>query len=80
MVFQIRNKGPGKLRYRILAKETWLNTSRKQGVSTGERDEIEIFMKINGMSAGTYQGTIEITARGSVDPPVIIKVDLAITD
>lgn len=78
--FKIRNKGPGKLRYRIQAKNSWLSTSRKQGVSTGEKDEIKIFIDISGMSTGIYQGTIEISAKGSVDPPVIIKVNLTITN
>jgi len=80
LVFLIRNSGPGKLRYRIQAIDSWLSTSRKQGVSTGEKDKIKIFVDITGMTSGTYTSTIEITAKGSVDPPEEIEVELTITE
>mgnify|MGYP000650018747 CR=1 FL=1 len=80
LTFLIRNSGPGKLRYRIEAIDSWLSTKPKRGTSTGEKDKIKIFIDITGMTAGTYTGTIEITAKGSVDPPETIEVELTITE
>ena len=79
IIFKIRNKGPGKLRYRITSKDTWLSTNRKQGVSTGEWDSIKMFIDTKGKTKGTYEGTIEITNKDSVDDPVVIAVTLSIT-
>jgi hypothetical protein len=75
---RIRNRGPGKLRYKITPVDSWISVNRKKGNSTGEWDKFRIKVDISGMSAGTYTGTIEVTSTDAVNSPQTISVTLNI--
>ncbi len=77
---RIKNGGPGKLTYRIVSKTAWLNTSRTSGVSQGEWDKFKIRVNATGLSAGIYQGQIEVSSDQVLDSPHEIEVILTVED
>jgi hypothetical protein len=77
---RIRNSGPGKMTYHIDSKTTWLSTSRTSGVSQGEWDKFKIRVNTTGLSAGVYQGLIEVSAEEILDSPHDILVILNVED
>lgn len=75
---KIKNKGPGKLRYKFKAKEAWLSVKPKRGVSTGEWDSFTIEANPTGLVPGIYQGIIEVISKDTVDSPFEIIITLNI--
>ncbi len=76
--FTIANSGGGTLNYSITDNVSWLSCSPTSGTSTGEVDTINVTYTTSGLSAGTYDATITITASGATNSPQTIAVTLTV--
>ncbi len=77
--FTVQNTGGGTLSYSITDNVSWLSCTPTSGSSTGEVDTITVNYSTSGLSVGTYNGTITITASGATNSPQTIAVTLTIT-
>ncbi len=72
----IWNAGTGTLSYSIADNATWLSESPTSGTSTGETDSITVNATCSGLTAGTYSGTITLSATGANNTPQSVSVTL----
>ncbi|MHB8069256.1 MAG: BACON domain-containing protein [Desulfobaccales bacterium] len=77
--FTIQNTGVGTLSYSITKDQTWFSCTPTSGTSTGEQDTITVSYATSGLAAGTYNGTITVTAPGATGTPKTIGVALTVT-
>ncbi len=56
----------------------WLSCTPTSGVNTGEHDGIAMNYSTAGLTAGTYNGAITVTAPGAAASPQIISVTLTV--
>ncbi len=79
--FTIRNSGRSTLTYTVAASSTgnWLSVTPASGTSTGEADVVTVNYASASLGAGTYQGTITVTATGAANAPLSIPVTLLST-
>jgi len=66
------------LSYSISDNVSWLWVTPTNGSSTGEHDTITVNYSTSSYSAGTYNGTITISAPGASNTPQIIPVTLTV--
>jgi len=71
----ITNTGGGTLNWSVSDDATWLNLSPLSGSDSGT---VTLSVDIAGLTVGTYNGTITITAAGSTNTPVNIPVTLTV--
>ena len=76
--FALWNGGVNTLSYTLSDDASWMSLSPGSGSSTGESDSITVTYDTTGLAAGTYQGTITITAPDANNSPVTIGVTLTI--
>jgi formylglycine-generating enzyme required for sulfatase activity len=76
--FEVWNSGGGSLSYSVSESIGWLSCTPTGGTSTGERDSIAVDYTTAGLAAGTYNGTITVTAAGATGSPQAINVTLAV--
>ncbi len=74
--FEVWNSGGGSMSYSIGENITWLWVGPTSGTSSGEVDTIDVYYNTSGLSTGSYNGTITITAPGAGNSPQIISVTL----
>ena len=74
----IWNSGGGTLTWSASDNADWLILSPTNGSSTGEIDNITLSVDISGMSAGSYDAVITITAPSAANAPQAVAVNLAI--
>jgi hypothetical protein len=72
----ISNGGSGTLSWSVSDNANWLSLSPTSGTSTGETDEVTVSVNIAGLSEGTYDATITITASGATNTPQSVAVAL----
>ncbi|MBN2090549.1 T9SS type A sorting domain-containing protein, partial [candidate division KSB1 bacterium] len=77
--FQIWNSGSGELVYTISDNANWLTCSTSTGSSKGEHDSIHVTCNTSGLSAGTYNALITISADDVTNSPQTIPVTLTLT-
>jgi hypothetical protein len=77
--FKVANSGSGNLTYSIADDASWLSCSPRSGTSTGEADTIKVSYSTSGLAAGTYSGTITITASGASNSPQTIPVTITVS-
>ena len=77
--FQLRNAGSGELPYQLTTTESWLNVSPPSGSSSGEWDVINISVRCQGMTSGSYTGEIKINCNDAMNSPQVISVRLKLT-
>ncbi|MCP2606362.1 choice-of-anchor D domain-containing protein, partial [Candidatus Aminicenantes bacterium AC-708-I09] len=75
---QVKNSGGGTLSYSISDNATWLSVSPTSGTSTGNTNNHTVSVNISGLSAGTYNATITITASGATNSPQTVQVNLTV--
>ena len=72
--FEVWNSGGGTLNYIISDDATWLSCNPASGSSTGEHDTIQVNYSTSGLAAGTYNGTITISATGATSQTVVVTL------
>lgn len=75
--FTVRNAGSGTLGYQVTAKAAWLTVSPASGSSQGEADPIRVGISSAGLRAGTYRGSILVSAAGLA--PASLAVTLVVS-
>lgn len=73
--FIIANTGTGALMWDVQTSVPWLAASPASGFNGAE---IAVTANISGLSAGSYNGTLTISATGALDSPKTISVNLFI--
>ncbi len=76
--FQVWNGGTGTLNYAIGTTAPWLSASPTNGMSTGERDSIQVNYNGAALVAGSYNATIAVIAPGATNSPQSINVNLTV--
>jgi hypothetical protein len=64
------------LPFTMTANQPWITMSASSGVT---KATIQLGVNISGMSAGTYNGQVQVTPTGAGDPPITIPVSLTLT-
>ncbi len=77
--FTVRNAGVGSMSYTIADDVTWAWTTLTSGSSTGETDTINLFFNTTNVAAGTYTGTVTVTAWGASNSPQTVTTVLTVT-
>ncbi len=76
--FSIFNAGSGTITYSITDDMSWLSVNLASGDVTAEVDTITVNFSTSGLAAGSYSGTITVTATGIANSPVTIPVTLQV--
>jgi glucose/arabinose dehydrogenase len=77
--FEVRNSGGSSMSYTVADDVPWLSCSPTSGSSTGEHDTIVVAYATSALSAGTYSGTITISAPGATSSPLQVEVTLTVS-
>jgi hypothetical protein len=77
--FTVRNAGGGSLAYTIAETLPWLSVSPTSGNSGGTGIGHTLTYTTTGLAAGTYPGTITVTAPGVTGSPQTVTVNLTVT-
>jgi formylglycine-generating enzyme required for sulfatase activity len=77
--FTVWNSGSGTVSYTISASTNWLSCTPTGGSNTGEVDTIVVNYTTAGLAAGTYNGTITVTAPGAGGSPQTINVTVTVS-
>jgi hypothetical protein len=72
--FEVWNSGGGTLNYSISDDAPWLSCNPASGSSTGGHDTIQVNYSTSGLAAGTYNGTITISATGATSQTVVVTL------
>ncbi|MFB3041779.1 MAG: hypothetical protein ACE1ZS_08320 [Candidatus Poribacteria bacterium] len=75
---RISNSGGGTLNWSVSDNQSWLSLSPTSGSSTGETDTVSVRVNIAGLSDGTYNATITISASGATNTPRTTSVTLIV--
>jgi hypothetical protein len=72
----ISNTGSGTLTWTVSDNATWLTLSPTSGTGNGS---VVASVNISGLAAGTYRGTITISATGATNTPQTVPVTLTVS-
>ena len=78
-ILSIRNDGCGAMDWNVDGSAPWLSLNPPSGSSTGETDNVTVSVNISGLSCGTHNTNITITALGATGSPKTVPVSLTIT-
>jgi uncharacterized protein (TIGR03437 family) len=73
---QIANSGSGTLAWTATASDSWLSVSPASGTAPST---LSVSISPASLSAGTYKGSVQITASGASNSPQSIPVTLTVT-
>jgi uncharacterized protein (TIGR03437 family) len=73
---QITNTGSGTLAWTATASASWLSVSPASGTAPST---LSISISTAGLSAGTYNGNVQITSSGASNTPLSVGVTLTVT-
>ena len=73
--FLISNSGGGILNWTISDNTSWLNCSPTSGTNSGE---VTVSVEASGLAAGTYYGTITVSAPHASNSPQYVNVTLLV--
>jgi formylglycine-generating enzyme required for sulfatase activity len=76
--FNVWNSGSGSFMYTVSEGTSWLSCTPTNGTTTGGYDIITVNYGTAGLAAGTYNGTITVTAAGASGSPKTISVTLTV--
>jgi hypothetical protein len=76
--FKIRNAGGGTLAYKVSPNGKWIDVSPSSGESTGESDFIEVTVDPSGLTYGTHEGEVAVTAKDASNSPQKVDIELLI--
>ncbi|MCP4214936.1 MAG: BACON domain-containing protein [bacterium] len=71
--FAVSNTGEKGLDWRVADDAAWMTCSPDRGTDTGQ---VTVTVDTSGLSAGTYSGTITVSAAGALNSPQTIQVTL----
>ncbi len=71
----ISNTGGGTLNWTASSNQTWLSVSPTSGTAPSTTT---VAVNITGLAAGTYNGTITVSATGATNTPVSVPVTLTV--
>ncbi len=71
----INNPGTGTLTWSVADNAAWLTCSPTSGTNAGY---IDVSVNAGGLAAGTYTGTITVTAAGAANSPRVVTVTLTV--
>lgn len=71
--FSISNSGAGTLNWSVSDTQSWLSASPGSGSGTGS---VSVSVDANGLSSGTYNGDLQISASGASNSPATVSVTL----
>ncbi len=74
--FSIRNSGLGILRYQITTNKAWINVTPTSGISSGERDQIQVAVDISNLMAETSEGEVAVRDENASNNPQRLKIFL----
>lgn len=60
--FEITNTGEGELNWNIRANQSWIQVSPTGGSTSTEKDTINVTVNTNGLSPGTYTGSVLVSS------------------
>jgi hypothetical protein len=75
----IRNSGAGTLNWTISESCAWLSAAPNTGSSTGEWDDVNLSVDIAGLSLGTYNYQLVVSAPFATNSPQNVDVNLLVT-
>ena len=76
----IANAGEGLLQWQATADVDWILLGATEGtLMPGRSTELRVFASLSGLRAGTYKGTITITAPGAEGSPATVSVTLTVS-
>jgi uncharacterized protein (TIGR03437 family) len=73
---QITNSGSGTLAWTATASASWLSVSAASGTAPST---LSVSISTAGLSAGTYNGNIQISSTGASNTPLSVAVSLTVT-
>jgi len=73
---QISNSGSGTLAWTATASASWLSVSPASGTAPST---LSVSISTAGLSAGTYNGNVQITSSGASNTPLSVAVMLTVT-
>jgi len=76
---RIKNSGEGTLDYTISDDASWLTINPASGSSSGGENRHTVSVDIDGLSQGTYTGTIAITDPNASNSPQEVNVSLELS-
>lgn len=76
--FEVWNSGGGHLDYVVSESIDWLSVAPTSGTSAGQHDVINVNYATAGLAAGTYTGTITVSAAGTSGSPQEVAVTLRV--
>ncbi len=76
--FAVFNSGAGTLNYTITDNVSWLSVNPASGSAITEADLVTVIYDTDGLTNGTYHGTITITDGGATNNPETIAVTLKV--
>src|SRR5262249_51400308 len=71
----ISNTGSGTLNWTASSNQTWLSVSPTSGTAPSAPS---VSVNITGLTAGTYNGAITVSATGATNTPVTVPVTLTV--
>lgn len=74
--FTVRNAGAGSLHWSVSANRSWISLSPASGTSTGETDAVTVSVDADSTAAGSYAGTVTISAPDATNSPRTVAVNL----
>jgi len=78
-IFNITNGGSGTMNWSVSDDQPWLTASPPNGNTTTETDPVTASVNITGLTAGTYNAAVTVTAPGALGSPKVVQVTLVIT-
>lgn len=76
--FTVRNAGGQSMSYQISENIPWLSITPMSGTSSGANVVHTISYQTTGLAAGSYSGTITVTAPGVTGSPMTLNVNLVV--
>jgi len=76
---RVKNSGDGTLNYTISDDASWLTINPTSGSSSGGENRHTVSVDIDGLSQGTYTGTITITDPDASNSPQEVNVSLELS-
>ena len=75
---EIWNEGNHSLQWTAGSDAGWLILDPADGVSSSEKNVVQVSVDITGLSAGMYSANITLSAPGAVGSPAVIPVELEV--
>jgi len=79
-VLSIWNSGNGPMDWTVTPDCNWIAIEPNSGTSSGEVDDANVIVDINGLAEGTYSCHLTVTGSGAPNSPQIVDVNLVVNE